>query len=76
MKSHMGIFMSIGKAGTYNSSCKQKLNTKISTVAELVALDDVMAQILWTRHFLAAQGLQNFSKENNVEIIDGQEGDR
>jgi len=24
--------------------------------AELVAIDDTMAQILWTRYFLAAQG--------------------
>jgi len=35
---------------------KQKLNTKSSTEAELVAIDDSMGQILWTRHFLAAQG--------------------
>ena len=25
--------------------------------AKLVAIDDEMVQILWTRHFLAAQGL-------------------
>jgi len=51
MKSHMGIFMSIVKCGTFTSSCKQKLNTKSSTEAELVAIDYAMAQILWTRHF-------------------------
>ena len=39
-------------------SCKPKLNTKISTKAELVAIYNAMAQILWTRHFLAAQGVQ------------------
>jgi len=32
------------------------MNTKSSTEAELVAIDDSMAQVLWTRHFLAAQG--------------------
>jgi len=37
-------------------SNKQKLNTKSSTEAELVAIDNSMGQILWTRHFLAAQG--------------------
>jgi len=35
MKSHTGIFMTIGKGGTYTASCKQKLNTKSSTEAEL-----------------------------------------
>ena len=26
--------------------------------AKLAAIDDVMGQILWTRHFLVAQGVQ------------------
>jgi len=40
----------------YSSLCKQKLNTKISTEAELVGIDDAMGQVLWMQHFLAAQG--------------------
>jgi len=56
MKSHTGIYMTLGKEATYMASCKQKLNTKSSMEAELVAVDDVMGQVLWTRHFLAAQG--------------------
>ena len=48
--------MTIRKGGTYTSSCTQKLNTKGSTEAELVAIDDAMGQILWMRYFLAAQG--------------------
>ena len=36
---------------------RQKLNTKSSTEAELVGVDDVMPLILWTRQFLLAQGL-------------------
>jgi len=55
MKSHTGIYMTLGKGATYTTSCKQKLNTKSSTEAELVAVDDAMGQVLWTRHFLAAQ---------------------
>ena len=57
MKSHTGIFMSIVKGGAYTSLCKQKLNTKSSTEAKLLAIDNTMAQILWSRHFLAVQGL-------------------
>jgi len=56
MKSHTGIYMTLGKGATYTASCKQKLNTKSSTKAELVAVDNAMGQVLWTRHFLAAQG--------------------
>jgi hypothetical protein len=35
---------------------KKETQYKSSTEAELVAIDDAMAQVLWTRQFLAAQG--------------------
>ena len=56
MRSHSGIFMTLGKGTAHSASSKQKLNTKSSMEAELVAIDNSMGQILWTRHFLAAQG--------------------
>jgi len=55
MKSNTGIYMMLVKGAMYTASCKQKLNTKSSTEAELVAVDDAMGKVLWTRHFLAAQ---------------------
>jgi len=55
MRSIRGIFMTLGRGGTYLTSSKQKLNTKSSTEAELEAIDDSKAQVLWTRHFLTAQ---------------------
>jgi len=58
MKSHTGIYMTLRKGATYTGSCKQKLNTKSSTEAKLVAVDEAMGQIPWTRHFLSAQGIQ------------------
>jgi len=57
MRSHSGIMMTLGKGVAYSTSCKQKLNTKSSTEAELVAIDDAMGQILWTRHYLDVQGI-------------------
>ena len=39
-------------------SRKQKLNTTSSTEAELGGVNDVMPQILWTRNFLIAQGVE------------------
>ena len=55
MRSHSGIFMSLGKDTASSASSKQKLNMKNSKEAELVAIDDSMGQILWSRHFLVAQ---------------------
>jgi len=57
MRSHSGIMMTLGKGVAYSTSCKQKINTKSYTEAELVTVDDAMGQVLWTRHFLSAQGM-------------------
>jgi hypothetical protein len=56
MKSHTGATMSLGKGSIYARSTRQKINTKSSTEAELVGVDDVMPQVMWTRYFLEAQG--------------------
>ena len=69
MRSHTGGVLSLGKGAVYASSKKQKLNTKISTEAELVAIDDMMPQILWTRYFLKTQG---FNVTGNVVFQDNQ----
>ena len=61
MRSHSGIYMTLGRGTTYSTSSKQKLNTKSSIEAELVAINDSMGQVLWTRHFLTAQGEHVFS---------------
>jgi len=51
MHCHIGIYVTLRKG-----PIKQKLNMKSSTETELVAVDDAMGQILWTQHFLTAQG--------------------
>jgi hypothetical protein len=64
MRSHTGGTMSLGKGSVYSTSTRQKLNTKSSTEAELVGVDDVMPLVLWTRYFLEAQGYE--VRENKV----------
>ena len=37
---------------------KQKSNVRRSTIGELVEVDEMMVQILWTRLFMIAQGIK------------------
>jgi hypothetical protein len=56
MRSHTGRTMSMGTGVVRSASRRQKLNAKSSTEAELVGVDDVLSQALWTKHFMEAQG--------------------
>lgn len=56
MKSHTGSVVTLGKGAIYAKSGTQRLMTKSSTEAELVALSDAANQVLWTRNFLESQG--------------------
>ena len=48
--------MSLGQGAIYSMSSKQKLNTQSSTEAELIGVNDAMAMVLCTHHFLKVQG--------------------
>ena len=56
MKGHTGGGMTMGKGSIMNRSTKQKINTTSSTETEVVAVNDVLPQILWTNYFMRAQG--------------------
>ena len=62
-KSHTGAVLTMGKGAIVSMSRKQKMNTRSSTEAELVAADDAAGLILWTKLFLKAQG---YEIENNI----------
>jgi hypothetical protein len=48
--------ITFGTGAVTSSLNKHKLNTKSTTESKLVAMYDTSGDILWTRHFLEAQG--------------------
>jgi hypothetical protein len=56
MKSHTGAILFLGKGAVLSSSTKQKANSRSSTEAELNAIDDKVAKILWSKRFMDTQG--------------------
>ena len=57
-RGHTGATMSMGSGSITSISRKQKINTRSSTEAELIGIDDALPQILWTRYFVEAQGYE------------------
>ena len=61
-----------GGGGIASGSTKQKLNTRSSTMSELVAVDDFLSKILWVRNFLSEQGVDvttNLYQDNQSTIL-------
>ena len=51
---------------------KTKCNVRSSTINKLVAVDEMLAQILWTRLFMKAQGIEvsdNILYQDNKSAI-------
>lgn len=69
IRSHTGGCISFGRGMVCCRSTKQKLNTKSSTEAELVGMNDVLPFIIWTKYFVEAQGHEI---ENNIIYQDKQ----
>ena len=45
----------MGHGSVLSISVKQKINTKSSTEAELVGVDDAMTFVMWMKHFFESQ---------------------
>lgn len=48
--------MTIGRGHFFSNLRKQKINTRSSMEAELVAVDNALPHLVWTRYFMIAQG--------------------
>jgi len=57
-KGHGGAVFTLGRGATSSYSRKVKLNTRSSTETELVTADMFMPEMLWSLHFIQAQGYE------------------
>jgi len=64
MRGHTGGALTMGRGCPTVQSTKAKCNTRSSTISELVVINEMMAQILWTRLFMNAQGIE--VSDNNL----------
>ena len=69
MRSHTCGFMTMGTGGECVNYSKQNLDTKSSTEADLVGVDNAPNQVIWTLYFLKDQGYQIY---NNIIYQDNQ----
>ena len=68
-RSHTGATMTMGKGAITSISRKQGMNTRSSTEAEVVAADEAVGPMLWTRRFLEHQG---YEIKDNILFQDNQ----
>jgi hypothetical protein len=68
-KSPTGAIMTMGKGAVQSISQKQKMNLWSSTEAELIAPDDIVGPMLWTKLFLESQG---YPVKENILFQDNQ----
>ena len=54
--SHTGAVMTLGKGCIQTISTKQKVNSRSSTEAELISMDDILSKVIWTKLFMQEQG--------------------
>ena len=67
MRGHSGGGLSMGRGFPIVGSTKQKLNTRSSTEAEIVGVDDFMPAVCWSRYFMEAQ---SYLIKDNIALQD------
>jgi hypothetical protein len=58
MRSQTGSVFTMGKGSIISDALKQKVNSRSSTEAELIAVDDEISKVLWTKRFLEWQDFE------------------
>ena len=64
--------MTLGTGAIVSDSTKQKVNARNSTKSEMIAADNMILKVLWTKRFLEAQGHQvkaNIVYQDNSSAI-------
>ena len=68
MRSYASITFSMGFGAASSISTKQKVSSKISTDAELIAVDYKISKVAWAKRLTEAQG---FKVNLNIVLQDG-----
>jgi hypothetical protein len=55
MRSQTGAIFTLGKGAIISDALKQKINSRSSTEAELIGVDDKVSKILWSKRFIEWQ---------------------
>jgi hypothetical protein len=55
LKNHTGAMMTLGCGSVCSIATQQKVNSRSSTEAEFIAVDNVISKVLWTKLFLKSQ---------------------
>eukprot|EP00957_Ditylum_brightwellii_P089494 6814795-Ditylum_brightwellii.AAC.1 len=58
MRSHTDAMFTMGKGAVYSTSTKQQVNSRSSTEAELIDVDDIDSKIIWTKKIVKSQGFK------------------
>jgi hypothetical protein len=71
MKGQSGAILVTDGCALLAKSSRQKVNTRSSTETELIAVDDILLTIQWTKSFMKEQGydLETVVKEDNRSTI-------
>jgi hypothetical protein len=72
MRSHTGAVMTLGHGALILELTKQKVNVKSLTESKMIAVNDTIAKLLWTKKFIEAQGHKvkaNIIYEDNTSAM-------